>query len=120
MDKKTIKNYIYNLSYQILLVLTPLVTAPYISHILHPKGVGIYSYTLTIATAFSLFAALGINAYGQREIAYKQENIEDRSIVFWELIIIRLIMTFFVTIIYFIFSFFIKVIPFIYCNKYLL
>ena len=108
MDKKTIKNYIYNLSYQILLVLTPLVTAPYISHILHPKGVGIYSYTLTIATAFSLFAALGINAYGQREIAYKQENIEDRSIVFWELIIIRLIMTFFVTIIYFIFSFFYK------------
>lgn len=93
MNKKTLKNYLYNLSYQVLLVIAPLITAPYISHVLHPAGVGIYSYTTTIASAFALFAALGVNTYGQREIAYRQGDVKEQSIVFWELFITRIITT---------------------------
>ena len=76
MDKKTIKNYAYNLAYQVLVLIAPLVTTPYVSRVLHSDGIGDYSYTFTIATAFSLFAALGVNSYGQREIAYRQDDLE--------------------------------------------
>ena len=44
------KNYIYNLAYQILAMLAPLITTPYISRILGAKNIGIYSYTLSIVT----------------------------------------------------------------------
>lgn len=108
MDKKTLKNYLYNLSYQIVIALTPLITAPYVAHVLHPAGVGIYSYTATIAIAFSLIAALGVNTYGQREIAYHQDNVHERSIVFWELMIARLINTAIISGIYVIFAFWYK------------
>lgn len=93
MDKKVIENYIYNLIYQILTIVTPLLTSPYISRVLHSDGVGIYSYTSSIAMTFSLFAALGVNSYGQREIAARQENAKNRSTVFWELFFLRVITT---------------------------
>ncbi len=89
MDKKTIKNYAYNLAYQVLVLIAPLVTTPYVSRVLHSDGIGDYSYTFTIATAFSLFAALGVNSYGQREIAYRQDDLKARSKVFWELLVLR-------------------------------
>ena len=94
MNKKVIKNYVYNTAYQILVIIVPLITTPYISRILHSKGVGVYSYTYTIAFAYSLFAGLGVNSYGQREIAYNQEDKRKMSYVFWELMILRTIMTF--------------------------
>lgn len=100
MKKQTFINYLYTISYQILMVITPLVTAPYISHVLHADGVGIYSYTGTIANAFSLFAALGTNIYGQRQIAYYQDDPIERSRVFWELFYIRIATTLLVSIVY--------------------
>lgn len=104
MDKKTVHNFIYNTAYKILIIIVPLLTAPYISRVLHPNGVGIYSYTFTLATAFSLLAALGINTYGQREIAYYQQDKEKRSTIFWELVTYRFITTTIVLIGYFVFS----------------
>lgn len=96
------KNYVYNITYQILIVIVPLITTPYISRVLRPTGVGIYSYTYTIATAFSLVAGLGINTYGQRQVAYYQNDKEIRSIIFWELFLLRVIITTFCLLIYFI------------------
>ena len=81
-SRSVTKNYLYNLSYQILAIIVPLITAPYISRVLHPEGVGIYGYTSTIALFFSLFAALGVNIYGQREIAYVRDSEERRSCMF--------------------------------------
>lgn len=100
-----IRNYVYNLSYQILAIIVPLITTPYISRVLHASGVGDYSYTYTIAYAFSLVAGLGVNSYGQREIAYRQDNIKERSIVFFELCIVRIVTTLVVGILYLGFSF---------------
>ena len=72
---KSIKrNYLYNLSYQILVIIAPLITAPYVSRVLREKGVGIYSYTDSVVSYFVLFAALGIATFGQREISYVQDN----------------------------------------------
>ena len=47
-QKSIVKNYLYNLSYQILIIILPLVTASYLARVLGPKGNGIYIYTYTI------------------------------------------------------------------------
>lgn len=98
------KNYIYNLSYQILVLILPLITTPYISRVLGAENIGIYSYTISIATYFVLFGSLGVALYGQREIAYNQKNKKQCSITFWEIVILRIItMSISVLIFYFIF-----------------
>lgn len=92
MENKSItKNYIYNLIYQILILILPLISTPYISRVLGAENIGIYSYTISIITYFILFGSLGITMYAQREIAYVQDDKEKRSKVFWEITIFRCI-----------------------------
>lgn len=92
MAKKTItKNYIYNLIYQILVLILPLITTPYISRVLGSENIGIYSYTISIATYFILFGSLGVALYGQRQIAYEQKKGKKLSKTFWEVVILRFI-----------------------------
>lgn len=80
---KVIKNYLYNVVYQILLLLLPLITVPYISRVLGPELVGINSYTNSWMTFFMLVGQMGIALYGNREVAYHRENVKDRSRIFW-------------------------------------
>ena len=75
------KNFIYNLIYQLFILITPLITAPYISRVFGPDGVGIYSFNYSIATYFVYFCLLGINNYGVREIA-KCSNSDERNKAF--------------------------------------
>ncbi len=104
MAKKSIaKNYIYNLVYQVLLLILPLITTPYISRVLGSENVGIYAYTYSIVTYFILFGSLGVALYGQREIAYAQENKDARTKVFWEICIFRFVTVSIATVIYFFF-----------------
>jgi len=89
-----IKNYIYNAVYQIFAVIAPLITTPYISRVLGATGIGIFGYTDSIAKYFILFGTLGSNLYGQREIAYVQDDIKKRTIVFKEIITFRFLTVF--------------------------
>ena len=89
MKKSISANYIYNLIYQILILLVPLITTPYISRVLSVNGIGIYSFTYSIAYFFSLLAELGSVTYARREIAYCQDDRSKRSKIFWEILIIR-------------------------------
>jgi len=92
MAKKSIaKNYIYNMVYQVLILILPLITTPYLSRVLGAEGNGIYSYTYAIVTYFILFGSLGVALYGQREIAYAQDNPEKRKKIFIEIVIFRFI-----------------------------
>jgi O-antigen/teichoic acid export membrane protein len=99
------KNYIYNLSYQILLLLTPLITTPYISRVLGANGIGQVSYTESIASYFVLFAALGITTYGQREISYVQDDRKQRSNIFWNTKILEFFTAAVSILMYIVFSF---------------
>lgn len=93
--KKSLKtNYIYNLLYQILVMVLPLITTPYLSRTLGAEKIGIYSFTLSILSYFILFGCLGINLYGQREIAMVQDDVKKRSKIFWSLFILKLITLF--------------------------
>ena len=105
MKKKSIKkNYLYNLSYQILVMLLPFITTPYVSRILGVTNIGIYSYTLSISTFFILFGSLGVALYGQREIAFVQEDKKKYSKIFWEILLLRCI-SMFISIVIFWFTF---------------
>lgn len=106
MGKKSVeKNYIYNLIYQMLVLILPLVTTPYLSKVLGAESIGIYSYTISIVTYFVLFGSLGMAMYAQREIAYVQDDKEKRSKVFWETFLVRLIsLSISMVIFYFVFA----------------
>lgn len=90
---KVIKNYIYNAGYQLLSVILPLVTTPYVTRVLTKTGYGIYSYTYTNVQYFILIAWLGITIYGNREIAFfagkgKKDCVSN---TFWEIVILKAI-----------------------------
>lgn len=92
MKKNSVtKNYIYNLLYQILAIIIPLITTPYLSRVLGAENIGIYSFTISITTYFILFGSLGVAMYGQREIAYVQDDIKKRSKIFFEIFFMRCI-----------------------------
>ncbi|MYV16371.1 flippase [Furfurilactobacillus milii] len=90
---RTIRNLLYNASYQVLLLLIPLITQPYVSRVLQPYGNGVYNYTYSIIQYFVLIGDLGITLYGNREIAYHKDDKQARSRIFWEIEILQLITT---------------------------
>ena len=59
----------YNLFYQLLSIIAPLITTPYITRILGSERIGVHSYYYSVAVYFSLFILLGLNNYGTRTIA---------------------------------------------------
>lgn len=89
---KLIKNFLYNAAYQIFLLLVPLLTTPYLSRTLGPEGVGINSFTNSVMQYFVIFGCLGTNIYANRKIAYVRNNKKELSIVFYEILLLRIIM----------------------------
>lgn len=96
-----VKNYLYNLIYQLLIILLPLITIPYVSRVLGAEGIGIYSLTNTYAQYFVFLGMLGLGVYSSREIAFVRDEVEKLRITFWELNVVRFVTTLISIIIYF-------------------
>ncbi len=79
------KNYLLSLAYEILAFAVPLITAPYLSRVLGPSGMGAYSYTYNIAYYFGMFSAMGMLRYGTRSIAAARSSQGTIDKLFWEL-----------------------------------
>ena len=90
MKKSIKKNYLYNLIYQILTIIIPIITAPYLARVLGVKGTGVTSYTLSIVSYFIIFGSIGVSSYGQREIAMNRDDKNKCSKLFWELFLLKL------------------------------
>ena len=84
---KVIKNHLYNLSYQILTIILPIITVPYVTRIFTSEALGNYIFYNSIVSYFSLFAMLGIGVYGTKQIA----AASDVSSTFWNIYAIQLI-----------------------------
>lgn len=84
---KIIKNYLYNLSYQILTIILPIITVPYVTRIFTSEDLGNYGFYNSIMSYFSLFAMLGIGIYGTKQIA----SSRDVNSTFWNIYAIQLI-----------------------------
>ncbi|MBP1920101.1 flippase [Youngiibacter multivorans] len=89
------KNLIYNTLYQLFTLITPFITAPYTARVLGAEGIGLQSFIGSISSYFILFSALGTAAYGQREIARCRDEVRTRSKVFWGIVLVKGICTFF-------------------------
>lgn len=84
-EPKLRTNFTYNLGYQLLAIVLPLITAPYVSRVLGSHNVGIYSYTQACANYFFLFAMLGVSNYGNRMVAAVRNDKEELEKTFWEI-----------------------------------
>ena len=90
---KVIRNYLYNVGYQVLAIIVPLITSAYVARVLRPEGVGANAFTNSVIQYFILFASMGIGYYGNRQIAYVRENQQKMANTFWEIQIVKTIMT---------------------------
>lgn len=51
---KVLKNYAYNLSYQLLVIILPIITTPYVTRVFSSTDLGTYGYFNSIVTYFIL------------------------------------------------------------------
>ena len=85
------KNFLLNVMMRLSTVIFPLITFPYVSRILHPVGTGKVQFATSLISYFSIFAQLGIPAYGIRACAKVRDNREELTRVAHELLAINLI-----------------------------
>lgn len=104
-----IKNYIYQFIYQLINIIFPILTLPYVSKVLGAENLGMYTYSFSIITYLVLISDLGIRNYGGRKVAYCRENKDELQKFFWELFLQK----FYISMLVFLFSF----IYFFYTNK---
>ena len=77
---KILKNYAYNLSYQLLVIILPIITTPYVTRVFSSDDLGTYGYFNSIVTYFILLATLGVANYGTKVISGHRKEIEKN---FW-------------------------------------
>ncbi len=100
MDRKIIENFIYNIIYQVLILILPFITIPYISRIFSPEQIGSYSITYSVVQMFSILGMFAIGSYGSREIALYRDNKEKLSIKYNEIRFLQRIMIIISTVLY--------------------
>ena len=88
---KIFKNFMYNSAYQIIAIIIPLITSPYLARVLGPENLGIEGYVVSVSQIFYTIGMIGLTNYATREIAYVREDEYQRSKVFWEMIAARVI-----------------------------
>lgn len=99
------KDYIYNLLYQIFILLFPIILTPYTSRVLGAYSIGIYSFLSTIASYFIMFAKLGCDNLGERKIAKSRNNSNELSKAFFSIYYIQFFMSIIMSILFLIVSF---------------
>lgn len=86
-----------NIYYSALLILSqlliPLITFPYVSHILGPEKLGLVNFIDSICQNCILIAALGVPVYGIREVAKAKNDPDKLNKVVIELLIIHIVST---------------------------
>ena len=99
------RNFTFNFIKNVLFVLFPLITFPYLSRVLEPEGIGKINFSFSLVKYFILLSSLGIPLYGIREVAKIRDDKRRITILINELFQFNLIVTLFVYIVYFIFLF---------------
>ena len=79
------KNFAFQIVYQLVIIVLPLVIAPYLTRVVGEVNLGYYAFTFSIAYYFVVFANLGIGKHGQRIIATRREDPIALRKAFWSL-----------------------------------
>lgn len=101
VEKTSIKaNFLYQVCYQILILALPLITSPYVSRVLGAEGLGLYSYSYSIAYYFVLISMLGILNYGNRLIARCRDNRDELNREFSGIVTLHILISLVCIIVY--------------------
>lgn len=95
------KNILYNAVYRCVVILTPLITSPYLSRVLGAEQLGVYAYANSFATYFVIFSLLGVNDYGNRKIAQTKGDRSSLSDNFWQIYYLQFFLTLILSVLYF-------------------
>lgn len=90
VNKKIIINYILNASYQLLTVLLPIITTPYVARVLGPNNLGINAYTFSIVQVLIIIGMMGIPLYGSKQVSIAEsKGKEALSKEFWTIYLVQ-------------------------------
>lgn len=92
-SKSISSNFLYNFIKTFASIVFPIITFSYSSRILGAEGIGKINFSKSIISYFSLFAMLGINRYGTREVAKLGKNHQQLNKFICEMLIINSITT---------------------------
>ena len=85
------KNFLYQMMYEVLVIILPFVTSPYIARVIGAEGLGIYSFSNSVAYYFVLVSMLGLKNYGNRTIASVRNDKEKLNETFSEIYVLHAI-----------------------------
>ncbi len=97
------KNFLYNTAYQLLTLIIPMITTPYLSRVLGAEGIGSYSYAHSVANYFVIFILLGLANYGNRTAAKAKSDKMSLSKMFWSMYTMQFVLGLVLTAGYFVY-----------------
>ena len=100
-------NFLYQVCYQVLILALPFITSPYISRVLGAEGLGMYSYSYSVAYYFVLVSMLGVLNYGNRVIARCRDNQIELNAEFSGIVTLHIIVSLICTMAYILYAVFI-------------
>jgi len=93
MNKKLSENLFFSMINQVVSVIMPLITGPYIARVLLPEQIGSYSYVLANSSYFLLLGSLGLAQHGMIQTAKNRNDKQALSCVFWEILFFKILLT---------------------------
>lgn len=87
-------NAVFNAFYQLLTLLAPIITTPYVSRVFLSSTIGSYNYYYSILGYFTLIAAFGFVDFGTKFIAEKRDNSYERSQAFYSIFLAKALLSF--------------------------
>lgn len=101
MSRENVReNFIYNAVCQLLGIIVPIITLPYLTRTIYAQGLGVYSFAFSVATYFSLFIRLGLSNYGNRTIAFVKDDNAKLSQTFWDIFVFQVFMGIVISLLY--------------------
>ena len=91
--KSVVNNFIFNFIKTLSTLLFPIITFTYSAKILGVRGVGKVNFVRSIIAYFIMFALLGTNYYGTREVAKLHDNKNKLNKFVHEILLINVITT---------------------------
>ena len=85
------KNFVYQITYRVITILTPLITSPILARALGAEKLGLFSATLAFVSYFQLISLLGVENYGNRSIAAVQDDVDKQQELFWNIYAVQVI-----------------------------
>lgn len=89
------RNFVMNIILNMSSFVFPLISFPYVSHVLLPAGTGKVSFAVSLISYFNMFAQLGIPTYGISVCAKVRDNREELTRTAHELLMLNLLMSVF-------------------------